>query len=81
MSARECPLFVWRGNPQFRVQTGTQRPPPIGNAWFLAASIRQTVSFSWANFSRHLVGEVVGLRPIFLQIVEFPLVLVGRPFA
>ncbi len=30
---------------------------------------------------RHLVGKVVGLRPIFLKVVEFPLVIVGRPLA
>ena len=30
---------------------------------------------------RHLAGEVVGLRPVFLEVVELPLVLVGRPLA
>ena len=28
----------------------------------------------------HIAGEVVSLRPVFAQVVEFPIVLVGRPF-
>ena len=30
---------------------------------------------------RHLRGEIVRLRPILLEVVELPLVLVGGPFS
>src|SRR5580692_1275495 len=37
------------------------------------------ISFIWASFSGIFGGEIVGLAPVVLQVVEFPDIVIRRP--
>ena len=76
--AGESPLRVGRRDAQLRVQD--RNPEPAADREHLVLrGLDQEQLLHLRELLRHLRGQVVGLRPVVLEVVEFPDVLVGRP--
>ena len=77
--AGEVPLAVGGRDAHLGVEDqDPQRRRRRGRRCCVAASMAK-VSFIWASFSGMLGGEVVGLGPVLVEVVELPGVLVGGP--
>ena len=47
---------------------------------FVLGELNQKQVLHIGNLRGHVAGEVVHLRPVFVQVVEFPFIFIRRPF-